>query len=175
LGGWPAQFSLLPTRSHAPRRRAVGMACGGGSGWRTQCAGGPDVNGCVTLARQRWMAEHMGRPGALDETPASPPGQDGFRSLSLCSVTGLAMRRGGRAWRGAVSCGRAGLSRILHATHTTTKAKAERRERTALAFTRYCFTSRLHCLLHNNSFCKHPLSCAMYCTILRVMAPPAQF
>ena len=44
-----------------------------------------------------------------------------------------------------------------------------------LAFTRYCFTySRLY-LLHNNFFSKHPLYCAIYCTILPVIAPPAQF
>ena len=27
-------------------------------------------------------------------------------------------------------------------------------------------------LLHNNIFCKHPLYCAIYCTILPVIAPP---
>ena len=39
-------------------------------------------------------------------------------------------------------------------------------------FTRYCFTSNFEALLHNNIFCKHPLYCAIYCTILPVIAPP---
>ena len=30
-------------------------------------------------------------------------------------------------------------------------------------------------LLHNNIFSKHPLYCTIYCTILPVIAPPAQF
>jgi len=40
-----------------------------------------------------------------------------------------------------------------------------------LAFTIYCFT-HFEALLHNNNFCKHPLYCAIYCTILPVIAPP---
>jgi len=44
----------------------------------------------------------------------------------------------------------------------------------SLAFTRYCFTSRLYCTMHNNIFCKHPLYCAiyLYCTILPVLLHP---
>jgi len=30
-------------------------------------------------------------------------------------------------------------------------------------------------LLHNNILCKHPLYCAIYCTILPLIASPAQF
>jgi len=31
-------------------------------------------------------------------------------------------------------------------------------------------------LLHNNILCKHPLYCAIYCTILTLLiAPPTQF
>ena len=51
-----------------------------------------------------------------------------------------------------------------------------------LKFTRYrvgfykiLILFHFEALLHNNIFCKHPLYCAIYCTILPVIAPPAQF
>jgi len=41
-----------------------------------------------------------------------------------------------------------------------------------LRFGLYKILFHFEALLHNNIFCKHPLSCAIYCTILPVIAPP---
>ena len=55
---------------------------------------------------------------------------------------------------------------------TSTRAYTRTQARgTMLVFTRYCFTFEA-LLLHNNIPCKHSLYCAIYCTILPVIAPP---
>ena len=41
-----------------------------------------------------------------------------------------------------------------------------------MMFGLYKILFHFEALLHNNIFCKHPLYCAIYCTILPDIAPP---
>ena len=43
---------------------------------------------------------------------------------------------------------------------------------TAMGFGFYKILFHFEALLHNNIFCKHPLYCAIYCTILPVLLHP---
>ena len=62
-----------------------------------------------------------------------------------------------------------GLKPVPSSTETVHRARYHRQ------IGLYKMLFHFEALLHNNIFCKHPLNCAIYCTILPVIAAPTQF